>query len=190
LGPNFLPESGMAPQWPAGEGPRVFAYLKAGHPDHAAVLQALDAAGCQVLCYLPEVNAGMKPPVVSPRIHYATVPVDLTRAFADAALAICHAGQATVVQSLLAGVPLLLLPMQSEQFLMARQVQHTGAGINAAMYPRPTDYKALVERLLRGPAAHAAARAFAARRNGFSHAAQVQGLLDRIEGLLPPPGRA
>ncbi|MBL8349027.1 MAG: hypothetical protein JNL87_01820 [Burkholderiaceae bacterium] len=185
LGPNFLPDAGQAPHWPAGEGLRVFAYLKAGHPDHAAVLAALAGHGCRVLCYLPEVNAGLKPPVVSDRIRYATGPVDLTQAFAEARLAVCHAGQATVVQALLAGVPLLLLPMQAEQFLMSRQVERTGAAINAAMRPRPTDFGALVDALLTDPAPRQAAQTFARRHAGFDHATQVSDLLDRIEAMLP-----
>ena len=223
LGPNFLPDGGQPPQWPAGgsaagdgpaagapagdapadfgraddgrvndgrvndgragAGPRVFAYLKAGHPDHVACLQALVAAGCRVLCYLPEVNSGLKPPVVSPRIHYASGPVDLSQAFTEADLVVCHAGQATVVQALLAGVPLLLLPMQAEQFLMARQVERCGAAINAALRPRPADFGAMLQQLLAQPACRAAAVAFAQRHAGFSHAAQVADLLDRLDGL-------
>jgi len=183
LGPNFLPDGGQPPHWPAGDGPRVFAYLKAGHPDHAACLHALVAAGCTVLCYLPEVTSGLAPPVVSPRIHYASSPVDLGLAFAEAGLVVCHAGQATVVQALLAGVPLLLLPMQAEQFLMARQVERTGAAVNAAMRPRPADFDAMLRQLLAQPACRAAAAAFAQRRAGFSHAAQVADLLDRLDGL-------
>ena len=183
LGPNFLPDGGQPPQWPAGDGPRVFAYLKAGHPDHAACLQALVAAGCRVLCYLPEVSTGLTLPVVSPHIHYASGPVDLSQAFAQADLVVCHAGQATVVQALLAGVPLLLLPMQAEQFLMARQVERTGAAINAAMRPRPADFGAMLKQLLLQPACRAAAAAFAQQHAGFSHAVQVADLLDRLEGL-------
>jgi hypothetical protein len=184
LGPNFLPDAGLAPAWPAGDGPRVFAYLKTAHPDHADVLRALAALGCRVECYLPEVSAGRAPPVASPRIHYARGPVDLGQTCADADLMVCHAGQATLVQALLQGVPLLLLPMQAEQYLMARQVERSGAGINAAQRQRPTDFKALVAGLL---AEHSpqrrGARAFAERYRGFSHAAQVQGLLDRLETL-------
>jgi hypothetical protein len=190
LGPNFLPDSGLAPQWPAGDGPRVFAYLKAGHPDHPAVLSALVAAGCRVLCYLPEVVAGLPPPVVSPQLRYAAGPVDLTQAFAQSALAVCHAGQATIVQALLAGVPLLLLPMQAEQFLMSRQVERSGAAINAAALRRPTDFGTLIADLLGDGPPRQAALAFAARHAGFSHATQVQDLVDRLEtlaGVAPGP---
>ena len=57
-GVEFLPHSGTPPEWPPGDGPVVFAYLKSAHPDHAAVLQALVDAGCRVACYLPELGGG------------------------------------------------------------------------------------------------------------------------------------
>ncbi|MDT7833909.1 glycosyltransferase [Aquabacterium sp. OR-4] len=184
LGPNYLPQSGRPPQWPAGQGPHVFAYLKSTHPDHVAVLQALVSLGCQVECYLPEVAGGKPPPVVSPQVHYADGPVDLGQACARADLLVCHAGQATMVQALLAGVPVLLLPMQAEQFLMARQVERAGLGLSAALRRRPTDFKALIQGLLAAdaPQRHGA-RAFAERRRGFTHDTQVQDLLARLERL-------
>jgi hypothetical protein len=184
LGPNFLPDTGVAPQWPAGDGPRVFAYLKSGHPDHADLLRALAAQGCRTECYLPEVAGGRPPPVVSPLIHYASGPVDLGQACAQAALMVCHAGQATLVQALLQGVPALLLPMQAEQYPMARQVERSGAGLNAAQRRRPVDWGALLAELLAPDSPQRrGAQAFARRYAGFSHAAQVQGLLDRLEAL-------
>lgn len=188
LGPNFLPDSGRPVQWPAGSGPRVFAYLKSGHPDHAAVLQALVDLGCRVECYLPEVAGGKPPPLMSAQIHYASGPVDLGQACAEADLLVCHAGQATMVQALLAGVPVLLLPMQAEQFLMARQVERAGLGLSAALRPRPTDFRALAGALLAADAPQRrGARAFAERHRDFSHAGQVQALLARLEAL---PGQA
>jgi UDP:flavonoid glycosyltransferase YjiC (YdhE family) len=184
LGPNFLPDAGAAPQWPKADGPRVFAYLKSGHPDHVAVLNALVALGASVLCYLPEVTAGLAPPVVSSRIHYADAPVDLAQAFASAQLAICHAGQGTLVQALLRGVPLLLLPMQAEQFVMSRQLERHHLGINAALRRRPTDFRALIGPLLRDDAPQrAAASAFAQRHSGFTHQGQVADLVQRLLGL-------
>lgn len=186
LGPNFSAGGGEAPQWPDGDGPRVFAYLKSGHPDHAAVLKALDARGCRVLCYLPEVCAGMPVPLRSPRVRFASGPVDLRAALAEADLLVNHAGEGTIAQGLLAGVPQLLLPMQSEQFLMARQVERrTGAAINAAALRRPLDYGAVVRRLLDEPAWRANARAASERHRGFSPEAQVAALVERAERLLP-----
>jgi UDP:flavonoid glycosyltransferase YjiC (YdhE family) len=182
----MLPAAGLRPEWPAGSGPKVFAYLKAAHPDHGAVLQALVKRGCRTVCYLPEVASGQPPPVVSPLIHYARGPVDLGAALPDSELCICHAGEATLAQALLAGVPLLLLPMQMEQFLIARRVGQSGSGINAAERPRPLEYAAVIGTLLGNSAARRAAGAFAQRYAGFTPQQHTRDLADEFERLLPP----
>lgn len=167
LGPAFLPASGEAPVWPPGEGPKVFAYLKTGHADHAEVLAALAQEGCRVLCYLPEVAGGKAPPVTAPNLAYARGPVALQAALADAQLCVTHCGEATLAQSMLAGVPVLMLPMQLEQFLTARRIAAAGMGVNAALLAKPLDWRALVRHILTTPGYAAAAQAFAARTKGY-----------------------
>lgn len=184
-GPTFLARGGVAPDWPDGGGPRVFAYVKSGYAEHAAVLEALVRQGCRTLCYLPDVAAGKSPPVDHPSIRYAPGPVDLSRAFAKAQLCVSHAGGATMCQALLAGLPLLLLPMQGEQFLLARSVERLGAAINAGARPKPVDYGALVATLIGDASARTAARAFADAHRGFSQEQQAADLCDAIEAMLP-----
>ena len=186
FGPTYLADAdaGTAPAWPEGTGPRVFAYLKSGHPHHAAWLQALIDKGCRVICYLPEVAAGKPPPLHSPRLHYAARPVSLGAVLPDSDLLVCHGGEATLAQGLLAGVPLLLLPMQAEQALLARAAARTGAAINAAELPRPVSMAATIGRLLDDPRMREHAAAFAERHRGFSHAAQTGRMVDEFEALL------
>lgn len=166
LGPVFAGGGGIAPKWPDGDGPRVFAYLKTEHAQHAPLLAALARAGCRALCYLPEVANGKPPPVTLPGILYARKPVDLSRALAEADWCVCHGGEATVAQALLAGVPLLLLPMQVEQYLLSRRMAAAGLAVNIAT--PPPDWPALVRSVLPNPAFAAAARAFAATHAAFS----------------------
>lgn len=167
LGPVFAQGGGVTPRWPAGTGPKVFAYLKAEHGQHALVLQALAQAGCRVLCYLPEVASGMAPPVQSTGILYARKPVDLNAALAEADWCVCHGGEATVAQALLAGVPLLLLPMQVEQFLLSRRIAAAGMAVNLPA-PPPAGWPAALQSVLASPGLAHATRAFAARQTLFS----------------------
>jgi hypothetical protein len=184
-GPSMLSGSGVAPQWPSGDGAKVFAYLKTEHPDHALVLQALVALGCVVECYLPEVASGRPPPVPSPRIHYSSGPVDLLATLPGCALCICHGGEATLAQALLLQVPVLLLPTQAEQFLISRCVGRAGLGINAAELKRPLDYAALIQPMLDPGGSHKrAATAFAQRYAGFTSAQQTVDLVDAFERQL------
>jgi hypothetical protein len=184
-GPSMLSGAGVVPQWPALDGPRVFAYLKTDHPDHALVLQALVKLGCVVECYLPEVASGRPPPVVSPRIHYSAGPVDLQAALPGCALCICHGGEATLAQALLLEVPVLLLPTQAEQFLISRCVGRAGLGINAAERRRPLDYAAVMQPMLAadGPFKRAAV-AFAHSHADFSSARHTLDLVDEFERQL------
>jgi len=75
--------------------------------------------------------------------------------------------------------------MQSEQFLLARRIERTGACINAGARARPVDYRALVHELIAGGSARAAARAFAEQHGGFSHGQQTLDLCDAIEATFP-----
>ena len=183
-GPNFVPQTGTAPYWPEGSGPKVFAYLKREHEAHGAVLQALADAGCRVCCYLPEVASGMAPPVMAPAIVYSRTPVSLDAAMAEADLCVCHGGEATLVQALLAGVPVLMLPMQLEQFLICQRVDVGGAGINAARLPWPVAWPAVVSRILGEGRYRAAAKAFATRHAGFSQQLMAARIADQFERLL------
>lgn len=184
-GPSMLPQAGSAPVWPQVEaGSKVFAYLKTEHPDHIAVLQALVKHGCRTLCYLPSVASGKPAPVVSPLIHYASAPVDLAAALIDCELCVCHAGEGTIAPALLAGVPVLLLPTQTEQFLISRRIAATGAGLNAAQLRRPTNYISLIASMLGASSYREAAQAFAARHANFTVAGQSQALVTEFERLM------
>ena len=183
-GPSFVAQGGLAPCWPEGEGRKVFAYLKASHAAHGAVLQALVEEGCRVLAYVPEAAAGGPPPLVSDNVVYADAPVSLVRALSEADLCVCHAGEATLAQSLLAGVPLLMLPAHTEQFLSARRVALSGAGYNAALLTPASNWNAVVRALLDNQGYRAAAQAFAARHSGFNQQLMNEALAQQLESLL------
>ena len=146
-GPDCEFQPGVAPHWPASPGPRVFAYLRASHPDHAEVLRALHQRRLPTVCFFPDRARSKAAAFESPHINCSEQPLDLQQVMAGCALVVCHAGQATVAQALRAGVPCLLLPTQSEQFLLARQAERCGAGINVASRAQPFDYGELLAEL-------------------------------------------
>jgi UDP:flavonoid glycosyltransferase YjiC (YdhE family) len=175
------PGGGVAPQWPAGNGPRVFAYLKGGHRGIAQVLHALAARGCRTIAYVPDVEAGRAAPVADPRIVYSDKPVDLGAAFATADACACHVGTGTTARALLAGVPLLLLPMQAEQKLNARAVERMGAGVVVKQSASADEIEQALARVLDERAIRDAARAFAARHDGLTLDQQTAALADAVE---------
>ena len=190
LGPTIAGPAAGVPAWPAGDGARVFAYLRGLHPEHGAMLAALTRAGCRTLCYLPEVAAGAAPPYAHPLIAWAAGPVALPDALQGSAFAICHAGESTVSQALLAGVPLLMLPRTAEAFLTARRVRRLGAGINVNEMALPLDWDAVVGRMLEGSDVRAAAQAFARRHADFDARRQAETIAGALEGLIRRPAAA
>lgn len=190
LGPTVAGAGAGVPAWPEGAGPRVFAYLRGPHPEHGAMLEALARAGCRTLCYLPDVAAGAAPPYAHPLIAWAAGPVALDKALRESAFAICHAGESTVSQALLAGVPLLLLPRTAESFLTARRVRRLGAGINVNEMARPLDWNAVVGRMLEGSDFRAAAQGFARRHADFEAGRQAETIAGMLEGLVRRPAAA
>jgi hypothetical protein len=183
LGPDCEFSPGVPADWPDAPGPRVFAYLRAGHADHAEVLRALDAQGCATLCFFPDRPASAP---VSPRIRYSDQPVDLRQALPTCSLVVCHAGQATVAQALRLGIPCLLLPTQTEQFLLARQLERFGAAVNAGARARPVDYAGLLAGLLRADgASRQAAQALARSHAGSDPAGLTAQIVAAAESLSP-----
>ena len=126
----------------------------------------------------------MAPPVLSPAIRYAAAPVSLNAALASCELVVCHGGTATVAQAGLAGVPVLVLPMQPEQALLAQCVERCGLGLSAAADASVQQCAALVQRLLDDPIFALRAGEFAARHAGFTPHGQTVELCDAIESLV------
>jgi hypothetical protein len=181
-GPDCEYAPGADPDWPPGSGPHVLAYLRSTHPGHAEVLKAMAASGLPTLCHLP----GDAPePVSAATLRYSRQPIDLRRALPRAALLVCHAGQASVAQALRLGIPVLMLPEHAEQHLLARQVERSGAGVNAALLPQPVAYAPLIETLVAAGSAQAeAARALALRHAAFEPAALTARIVAAAESVL------
>ncbi|MCE3262688.1 MAG: hypothetical protein K0R43_1767 [Pseudoduganella sp.] len=183
FGPAFVAPPGEAPQWPPGQGHQVFVYLRQEHPAHAAVLHALVMEGCRVLCYQPEVAAGAVPPVHATSLAWARGPVDMAAVLSQARLCVCQAGEGTVAQSLLAAVPMLLLPTKLERYLLAQRLEAAGVAINGGRLPGAVDWRSVVRSLLMDGRTLLAARNAAARYAGFTSAQMAARLVSRLESM-------
>ena len=155
--------SGERPAWPEGAGKRVFAYLKP-FKTLPSLLETLAQAGHSTLIYMS--RHGGAPPTGTGRLRYSTAPVDLMQAVKESDLIICHSGHGTISTALLGGKPLLLLPLNIEQRMLAARVAGMGAGL-AAPALAPEGMREKFQRLLTEPSYTAAARAFAERYAGL-----------------------
>jgi hypothetical protein len=170
-----------AVQWPGGNGPRVFAYLRQDYPHIEACLAALAASGARCVVNLVSGRAQLVERFRGPRLSFTAGHVDLLATLADCDAVVCHSGLGTVTAALCAGRPLLLLPSQLEQFLLARNVERLGAGLTVHPETAAPDIAGALRRVLEEPAHANGARGFAQRHGGEAAAVLVGRAVDRIE---------
>lgn len=154
-------DAGVPPSWPAMAGRRVFAYLKPFRT-LPALLATLRDAGHPTLIYIGKGAEDLRRQFEGDNLAFSDKPVDLGTAVAESELVICHSGHGTVSSALLAGKPLLLLPLNMEQRMLSARVMQAGAGLAAPALSAEGMRDKLV-RLMAEPAFSLAAGGFAER---------------------------
>lgn len=177
---SYPGQAGTACDWPPGQGPRIFAYLRpfASLP---SLIERLQTLGLPTLVYGLGVDTTQLPKAAN--IRFLPAPVSMNSAVAGCQLAICNATHGTVCHMLLGGIPLLLLPINFHTRLTARCVEQMGAGLAAAQL-KPAGMAAKLDRLLAEPAFAQAAGRFAARYAGRDLEQQTDLLFARTLALL------
>ena len=177
----FIDAGGTAADWPAGTGPKVFAYLKpaAALPP---LFEALVKMEARVLACVDGFAEKLRDRFTSPRIKIVRKPLDVAQVAAECDLAVLNGNHGTVSALLRAGKPGLQIPIYLDQALVMQAVVREGCGLGAS----PTGTDPIGERLaalLSEPKYSAAARQFAQRYATLDMQAQLVAMLDRIEQL-------
>lgn len=171
---------GEVPEWPAGARPRVLAYLKP-MPVVGQLLGELARRGLSTLAYVPQTQ-NAQPVAPQGSVWVTDRPLDFARLLPRCDLAILNAGHYATARALLAGKPLLLIPISGEQQIVATGAVRLGAAVNA------TDGTAHVpealDRLLDDERYAQAARRFAARYADFDSRKLLERILDRLQRLV------
>jgi UDP:flavonoid glycosyltransferase YjiC (YdhE family) len=177
-------EGSAAPEWPAGGGPRVFAYLYRYYKALEPLLAALARLDHPSLVFCRGIDAGLREKYGRGPVRFSEEPMSVSRLLPQCDLVVCHASHQMTAQALLAGKPVLLAPTQLEQFLIMRRVVRHGAGLGVAPdVPAPDFDSALRE--LAANAGHAAkAREFAQRYAAHDRGAALATMIARVEAAL------
>lgn len=159
---------GAAPQWPAGNGPKVIAYLRA-HPQLDAMLKALAASQARVLLRIAEVEPDKLRGYLRPGFEIVGHSIDLRRAARECDAYLHYAAHGTVAELLLAGKPGVLWPDNVERWLVARRAGQLGAAVVAPQQGE-FDAAAALERALTDSTLRVNAEKFANRHEGADRA--------------------
>ena len=184
VGPVFSLGQGVAPEWPEGEGKRIFAYLKPDYTGLEPVLTALRVSRCRVLLHIPGAARKTLQDHGSERMVFSPQPVDMESVRGQCDLAVTHGGIGTAAAMLLAGKPLLLLPTQTEQMMFAYRVGEQGMAALAATSNAATVARQL-KRVLADKSIGDVVAGFARTHQGYDQRATIALIADRCEALLP-----
>ena len=179
--------AGQAIEWPAGNGKRLFAYLRPECIHHEALLGALHALGQPAAIYFPGMDPALQARFTAPHLRFLDQPADMEQMTREADIGITYSSLATTTAFLLAGKPLLLLPWHLEQFMLARRVEDMGAGRLVNPEQPQGDLRAILADLIDNPSWRSNAQAFAAKYAAFDQQAVIGNLVRRITEILDSP---
>ena len=186
-GPLMSLHEGEALAWrDVGDVKRIFAYLRP-HRDTETLLQTLKTLDCEALVFALGMPAASVERFETDKIRITTQPLKMSLIIERCDLCVCHAGHGTIAAMLLAGVPQLLIPIQLEQYVMARHVTAYGAGLFVDPQKPQPDYASLLHELLSNPIYRSRARKFAETYAAFNQTQQIVAMAARIEEILKNP---
>ena len=183
-GPSYAGDIGGVPCWPAGDGPRVFAYLDPSHPEFNKTMAALKALNVVALVHAKGLALEAAQRLAGPRLRFEAAPLQMDATVAAADVVVSHASLGTATAAVLAGKAQLLLPSHAEQALVARRLVQGGLGLQVALGRAGVDVQALLGRLLHDTAFADAARTLATRHAGASPQRTGERLADLVQTTL------
>ena len=173
----------LAPQWPQGEGSRIFAYLNIEYKHLEAAVGALAGSGARCVVFIAGVSPALREKHGNERLVFSDGLLDIDRTLSEADLCVCHGNFGTVTGSLRSGKPMVVLPMDLEKFLTAAALQKR----NLAYYVHPDvpspDFIGAIRMALSDQGLTDTARQFAARHRQPSVDTIVRRAADCIESL-------
>lgn len=184
VGPSYVGDSGVEPEWPAAEGRRVFAYLSPEHDDFEKVILALRRPGIVSLIHAKGLSADAMKRLSGPALRFHSSPVQMDATVSTAEFVISHASLGTVTAAALAGRPQLVLPNHMEQYMVSRRLVEIGIGIAVAPGSKGNDYDALLQKLMGTASFATAAAALAKRHQGIKPAATGERIARELSSMM------
>ena len=178
----WVRSEGKPPQWPAGTGKRIYCYLK-DFPALPQLLDHLKMLANPTIVFVDGIAPEVQERFTCPSLRFENQRLNIQAVSAECDVAILNANHGTAVALLLAGKPLLQLPIYLEQAMFARTINRMGAALQADI-AKPQPIAAALQRLLTETSFTHNAKEFADRYKAYDQERENQQMVDRIEALL------
>jgi UDP:flavonoid glycosyltransferase YjiC (YdhE family) len=121
-------KEGTDPEWPAGDGKRVFALVRSTRAAER-ILEGLKASGQRVLAMVPRLPKEVADKFAGSNVKLAEGKFDVARAIANADAVVMHGAHGSIIGALRHGKPVLVLPLNTEHRLVGARVIEQGVGL-------------------------------------------------------------
>lgn len=142
------PAAGGHMEFSAGDKLRLVAYLKPAYPGFNQVLAALTHVDAEVIAICPTAPAGSLEKWQRSGVQFTRNIVNLPALLAQADLFVGHGNAGSVRESLVAGAPVLVLPVQLEQLLAGKKLQALQVGELLEGAPDDRTIAAIIQKML------------------------------------------
>jgi UDP:flavonoid glycosyltransferase YjiC (YdhE family) len=184
VGPIGRVDGGEVAEWAPELPHRVLAYLRRGTAGLPQVLRALagerDAA---VICAAPGVSPEVLQGLSRPGFQFVPRPVRFERLLPQASVFVSYAPAATVAESLVYGIPQIMVPAHVEAQMTAVRVASLGAGLMLRGEETEQQISMALRRVLDDPRFKVRALEFASRHRSFDPLAACDRIVTEIEAL-------
>jgi hypothetical protein len=184
-GEVFAPSRGPAAAWPTAAGERLYVDLDPRHPALGAIIEALDRLGLPTLVQVGGMPARQADAMERGAIQVTTT-ANRASVLSGCDIVICQ-GHEVAVPALLAGKPLLMLPVFVEQMMTLHRVATQGLGHGIEPTANAAAVDAAVRRLVDDRACRLRAANFGRRYEGYRPGIAVDAIADAIDDLLIAP---
>lgn len=174
--------TGEPPTWPDGHGERVFATLDARTHNPVPLLEALDRLGLPSVMQVTGLAAEAAAALSRGRVRVTGVPVHLPTALEACDIVVCQ-GLGTVAAALVAGRPVLVLPVYVEQMMTLHRVARQGYGLGVPADADAETTGAALRRLLDDPSCRRAAGAFSLSYAGYQPGLALTAISEELIAL-------
>jgi UDP:flavonoid glycosyltransferase YjiC (YdhE family) len=172
-------------QWQGKHEHRVIAYLRSETRGFTSLMQSLRDSNVEAILMVPGLGEANAKQMAAPNLQIFRDTIGISDLLPKANVMINQGGSGTMAQSLLSGVPMMLLPHHVEQYLVAHRVNELGASIICEPAERSTEkFSSCLNELIQTKSFREKAQVFARRHADFDINEPVHATVAVIEAAI------
>ncbi len=183
-GPRFDMNNGVAAYWPENRKKNIFVYTMHNYVFLQRLLMSLGEVDANFLVHCVGMDEEAENQYTQKNIRFSAEPIQLQSIENRADLVICHAGHGTVAASLFMGIPLLSLPTQLEQLLLANKLSALKVSGVINIRDEQADFVQSITSVLNNDECRQQVRMFASHYADFDQKKQLEDIVLACEKIL------